>query len=294
MNSGIKIGDNSYNVFCYADDVLLTSLTVTGLQSLIDRADAYITGHGLRFNPLKTNCVTYGQTFFEKTPTWFLGSDALCSTDRISYLGAVLSNASADHVNERIKATRKAFYLLQSSGLCCHGVCPNVIAHIWSVALRPILIYGCSALQLNNNHLDRLEKAQASLLKTALGLPKFCRNTQLLSAMNINRVSLSIASSQLNSLKSAITGSSRARHFYLHILRQGKYAKDTLIKRVQLVCSKYDINFLNFLFNQSYARHCKSKLKQCTTDGVIDSIKMLLIDYNDFNRDLVKLLIMPF
>ena len=106
--------------------------------------------------------------------------------------------------------------------------------------------------------------------------------------------SLSIASSQLNSLKSAITGSSRARHFYLHILRQGKYAKDTLIKRVQLVCSKYDINFLNFLFNQSYARHCKSKLKQCTTDGVIDSIKMLLIDYNDFNRDLVKLLIMPF
>jgi len=41
---------------CYADDLMLTSLTLSGLQHLIEVADKYITNHGLRFNPLKTEC----------------------------------------------------------------------------------------------------------------------------------------------------------------------------------------------------------------------------------------------
>ncbi len=44
LTGGIRIGTTSYNVFCYADDILLTSLTVTGLQAMIDYAntDQYI------------------------------------------------------------------------------------------------------------------------------------------------------------------------------------------------------------------------------------------------------------
>ena len=37
-NGGMRVGKFSYNVFCYADDLLLTSSTVTGLQSLINFA----------------------------------------------------------------------------------------------------------------------------------------------------------------------------------------------------------------------------------------------------------------
>ena len=33
---GINIDNHSYNVFCYADDILLASRTPTGLQCLID------------------------------------------------------------------------------------------------------------------------------------------------------------------------------------------------------------------------------------------------------------------
>ena len=54
---GIKINNIAYNVFCFADDICLVSMTVTGLQSLIDCAVAYVTSNGLRFNPSKTNCL---------------------------------------------------------------------------------------------------------------------------------------------------------------------------------------------------------------------------------------------
>ena len=61
-----SLDNTSYNVSCYADDVLLTSTTVTGLQRLIDGADKYISSHGLWFNPIKTHCITFGKTSFVK------------------------------------------------------------------------------------------------------------------------------------------------------------------------------------------------------------------------------------
>ena len=66
---GIQIGENSYNVFCYADDLVLTSLSVTGLQDLINSAKSFIVSHGLNFNPSKTVCTTFGNTVFERTPS---------------------------------------------------------------------------------------------------------------------------------------------------------------------------------------------------------------------------------
>ena len=42
-----SINNDLFNVFCYADDLILTSLSVTGLQELIDTASSYIIAHGL-------------------------------------------------------------------------------------------------------------------------------------------------------------------------------------------------------------------------------------------------------
>ena len=50
MNCGLRINELSYNVIAYADDLLLISATVTGLQRMIDHADAYVCENGLSFN----------------------------------------------------------------------------------------------------------------------------------------------------------------------------------------------------------------------------------------------------
>ena len=193
MNNGIQIGTLSYNTFCYADDILLSSLTVTGLQRLIESSNNYITAHGLRFNPTKTFCAVYGKPSIHINNPWTLAGEQLEVCDKISYLGAIISDNSADHVTGRVRAARRAFYLLQSSGLCCQGVNPLVIAHIWSVAVRPVLTYGCSHtvvpyVSLKQRDIDSLEKTQGALLKVALGLPKVCRNSRLLAALNISRI----------------------------------------------------------------------------------------------------------
>ena len=95
---GIKINNDSYNVFCYADDLILTSLSVIGLQELIDKAREYITNHGLNFNPSKTICTIYGSSPFIINPTWNLDGKPLREEKTVTFLGTLLSENTNDHV----------------------------------------------------------------------------------------------------------------------------------------------------------------------------------------------------
>ena len=56
-NTGIIVCGCNLNAICYADDIILCSLTSSGLLELIEKANSYIKGHGLKFNPFKTECM---------------------------------------------------------------------------------------------------------------------------------------------------------------------------------------------------------------------------------------------
>ena len=53
-DGGVTTGNMYFNAYCYADDIVLSSATASGLQNLIICADNYNNKHGLRFNPSKT------------------------------------------------------------------------------------------------------------------------------------------------------------------------------------------------------------------------------------------------
>ena len=57
MEYGTDVRDQNFNVFCYADDLLITSKTITGLQKLLNFANMYMKSHGLRFNPITFECL---------------------------------------------------------------------------------------------------------------------------------------------------------------------------------------------------------------------------------------------
>ena len=67
---------------------------------------------------------------------------ALCETDSIRYLGVMLSNNDSKHCEERVNATRRAYYALQNVGMCSRGVKPDTVVHIYNTAIRPVLMYG--------------------------------------------------------------------------------------------------------------------------------------------------------
>ncbi len=56
----------------------------------------------------------------------------------MKYLGAILLKKYHTHQQERLKASRKAFYGLQGSGMCANGVRPEVVSHLWKAIIQPI------------------------------------------------------------------------------------------------------------------------------------------------------------
>ena len=91
---GININNVSFNVFCYADELMLASLTFSGLQHIIDVANKYITEHRLRFNPSKTECTIFGNCNLAPHLDWMLNSVKLKESDSVNYLGVTLSHAT--------------------------------------------------------------------------------------------------------------------------------------------------------------------------------------------------------
>ena len=122
-----------------------------------------------------------------------------------------------------------AYFMSPRCGLCAKGANPFTIAHIYKTAIQPILTYGCSTLNLKHTDINELEKVRASLIKTALGLPKYSRNTPILRALNIKKISRIIDERHLSLTKAALHNTSKSRTFYLHIMQKCQYYRWTSI-----------------------------------------------------------------
>ena len=295
MNAGIVINDTTYNVFCYADDLLLTSTSVTGLQRMIDTANHYIVSHGLRFNPSKTQCMTFGKPLLDKPTTWMLNDSLLDQVVKLKYLGVALSNDPRSHADERLKSCRQAFYALQGSGLCQNGLSAQTLAYVWSTAVRPVLTYGIHCVHHSKPALRSMDKLQCKLLKSILGLKDYCHNTPLLNALNINSITQTREIQELKLLKRAILGTSRSSKFYCFLLSlecTNHIAGDkTLVKRCHRICEDNGFNMFTFLNDSQYASHAfKSLVEVPTDDGVIDSARQLLQFYSMDNVKLLNML----
>ena len=88
-HGSISINNDSFHIFYYADNLILTSLSITGLQEIIDPASSYIIAHGLNFNATKTICTFLRAKHFETKPEWHLNGSVLREEAAVTYLGTV-------------------------------------------------------------------------------------------------------------------------------------------------------------------------------------------------------------
>ena len=182
MNFGVRIGNNNYNCFCYVDDLLLCSTTVTGLQTLIDIANTYMVKYGLKFNPEKT-CLIMGNSPFTTIPSWHMDKVSLRNVKTIKYLGSEFKWTS--HLNNRSVASNRTFYGIRTAGIKYPDPNINVVSDIYKTAVESVLQFGCSSIYLNKGNISKLNQLQGKLIKKCLGLGQWCHTLPLLKTMDI-------------------------------------------------------------------------------------------------------------
>jgi exonuclease III len=297
-DGGISISSERFNIFCYADDILLASTTVTGLQTLISCAVNYISRHGLRFNPSKSKCVIYGKNPFTVTPKWFIDNCELQLVENIEYLGTYLGNGCGnEHVNHRTSSCRKSFFSLQGAGLCNYGLNVDTALYVFKATCRSVILYGCDAIYLSNVQRNALDKLQAKLVKCLVGLGPKYRTSPLLNALKIHSISKVIDVNNISLLHNIMKTNSAARKFNLIMLKKNCSCPRLLVNRVQKLSNDQTFNLINIITSRPHGNQVKSNMLKNIKDGengMIDTIRLLLKKKSDINISLLRLMLKAF
>ena len=128
---------------------------------------------------------------------------------------------------------------------------------------------------------------------SALGLPKFCHNTPLLEAPALKKIAKTIQVQQLSLLRNAIINNSKARTFYLYMIKRGTTQSD---KNLIIRCFNIRkiVSLMRYVFNERYANQCTKQMHSVPQNGVTDSVRTLLTNYSQHSKQILKMLLSPF
>ena len=68
---------------------------------------------------------------------------------------------------------------MQGAGFCNVTTNANMLGYLWESAIRLVLLYGSSFVHINKESMLKMEKLQAKLLKTSIGVHKLCKSSPL-------------------------------------------------------------------------------------------------------------------
>ena len=172
---------------------------------------------------------------------------------------------------------------------------PHTAAYIYNVAIQPVLRI-CATVNIKSSHIKELEKTQGMLIKAALKLPKRSKNTSLLRAPNVKKYILDFK--QLNLYKNSLLNTSRARAFYLHLIRKHQFCdmsrNNSLYSRCSSICKIKGISLMRYTFDSKYEMRCKRIATILPPDGISDTINTLLLNYDHNSMQTIKMLLKPY
>ena len=96
-------------------------------------------------------------------------------------------------------------------------------------------------------------------------------------------------------MKNAMTSNSKARSFYLHMMKKSHSVNNgNLFLRCNNICKSHGLSLIRYIFNEHYVKGCKTLLYSETCGGFVDTICTLLTNYNYTSKMLIKQLLSPY
>lgn len=131
----------------YADDLLLLSASLAGLQELLDVCILTSSDLCLTFNEAKSHCLVIGPHCHTHLADVFLGEKSLNWARSIKYLGMELMAGSSFDID--LDQTRRKFYVSVNTILRhCSGASELMKLYLCESYCLPVLMYAVESLNL--------------------------------------------------------------------------------------------------------------------------------------------------
>ncbi len=184
IEKNCKVGTSLFGVFTgiimYADDIILLSPTLSGLQELLDKCVSYSNEHGILMNADKTEFVISAHGDHSKEHImlnhWFVYPNS--TLKHLGFLWNMKKNKMAtlegENITQRINKFWTVIYALIKSGI--RYCAPHTIVQMFRSLAIPTLTYGLELCDLNSHFLARLDIETRSALKSLFDLSKYSKN----------------------------------------------------------------------------------------------------------------------
>jgi hypothetical protein len=152
---GCVINKQFVGCVMYADDVLLISASIGGLQKLLDVCHKYCEVVGLVLNAKKSNCVMIGKFNNTNISNMEIGGIPIVWSKTLKYLGVYFIAGNALKVD--CSEIRKKIYAVCNGILFkCKGAPENVKLFMIKTYCFPLLMYCICALRLNQTEIAEI------------------------------------------------------------------------------------------------------------------------------------------
>ena len=159
-------------IVMYADDILLLSPSVRGLQMLLNKCFSFFTDHCLQFNTSKSNCMAIGKASTLALEPLILQEAELNWCDSFKYLGVNFATGKQLMVNtDTIK--RKIFAACNSILSKTREIDELTRLSLIESSCLPILTYAISALNLSEAQVNDLNIAWNSVYRNIFGFHRW-------------------------------------------------------------------------------------------------------------------------
>ena len=244
MQAGTYLPTLDTSIIAFADDLILLSSTLRGLQDMIDKCVECGKDHLIKFND-KTQFTVAGKATIPD-PTITVNDVIIRPKDKLVHLGFKWNLTNAGeltlkyHKDDRINKLWATTSSLISSGI--RKLHPRSIATIYQTIVIPQLLYGLEIVKMSKTELDHLDRQGRACLKSLLGLSKFSKN-YLLNVFNLREVSALIANRRVQLLDQLIRND-LTRSYVLQLLTYHD-VDHLVLDQLRTTCSELNIDMLN-------------------------------------------------
>ena len=293
-NLGALYFDINTSIIVYADDILLISPLDTHLQLLLDICSQYSIKWRIKFNPHKSNIISFGDYYYPEK-NFLLSNQQLLHSKSIRYLGIEINNILDfdSTAKNKFKNVQKSLFSLSFLGLKPGGISPFLQSFIYKTFCLTQFTYALETTTLLVPSREYLNISQNNLIRLMIGLDKFCHMTNVLKSLKIFNFEQLYIFTKLSFLKS-IKNNELSLYIFKTINEQEIRKKTKSFKiDIQLLEKKFSTNVNTIFLNPSnFIKTLKETFIE--ENGIVDSITHCFQDFKNFElKKTLKSLIKP-
>ena len=299
-NLGEKFFDLFVGCIGYCDDNVNISSKYIELQQMIDYNGEYTYNWGIKLNDEKCYIVCFG-SYNDNNVMFYLNGKPITKKNELNFLGYSFKSNLDDNLNfyNKFQNVRSSFYSLYSYGLKPNCLNPFLQSYLYKMFCISKFLYGTEIMSINKSTISKVNTMQNILIKSMIGISKYCHNSELLRALKLFDIKNLIYFMKLSFIKSIKNNKLSFSILNKLIENNMLYNSNSksFIKDFKFICCELKVDF-NFLVNNIYSISRKFKEDYFQSSSTDDTAYLLILDslknYNFSERQYYLNLILKF